>query len=172
MRRGKLTAVAVAGLALAVPASASADPPGSYCADGWKVTKIRNLGMKFKRAQPVQRNENRTNKPITTTFEVSKTKTFTWHLNVKVSAEAKFAIFASVKAEVDGGVERSVTTNLRNNVTYRIPARRAGIGKYGFYYRRVSGVAELGSGGYCRKAIRFRGSVPRGEGWRLSIGRL
>ena len=172
MRTGRRTAVLVTALTLALPASAAADPPGSYCASGWKVTKIRNLGMKFKLAQPVQRNENRTRSPATTSFEVTTQKTFTWRLNVRVSAEAKFAVFASVKAEIDAGVERSVSTNLRNNVTYRIPPRRAAVGKYGFYYRRVSGLAQFGSGGYCRRAFRFRASLPRGQGWRIYVRRL
>ncbi len=166
MRKGKLTAVAVAGLALAVPASASADPPGSYCADGWKVT-VHNRGMKFKLAQPVQRDENHKSAPFRAHFEVGKETRFTWHVNVKVSAEAKFAIFASVKAEVDAGVEHSVSTNLKNGVDPLVKPGYAVIGKYGWYYRRVSGLAQFGSGGYCRRAVAFRASLPRGEGWRV-----
>jgi hypothetical protein len=166
----------LAGLAtaavLAAPAAAAADPPSSYCANGWHVTHIKNLGMSFRLAQPVQRNENRTRHTAVTSFEVSKQTTFTWHLNVKVSAEASFAIFASVKTEVDAGVERSVSTNLRNNVTYRIPPGRAAIGKYGFYYRRVAGIAQYGRGDYCVKGFAFRAALPRGEGWRIYLRKI
>jgi hypothetical protein len=166
-----MASVAVAAL-LAAPAAASAEPPGSFCANGWHVTKMRNLGMKFRLAQPIQRNENRTRRWATTSFEVSTQKTFTWHLDLKVSAEAKFAIFASVKSEIDAGVQRSVSTNLRNNITYVIPPRRAAIGKYGFYYRRVAGIAQYGRGDYCVKSFAFHAVLPRGEGWRIYLRKL
>jgi len=171
MRSVRMASVAVAAL-LAAPAAASAEPPGSFCANGWHVTKMRNLGMKFRLAQPIQRNENRTRRRATTSFEVSTQKTFTWHLNLKVSAEAKFAIFASVKTEIDAGVQRSVSTNLRNNVTYRIPPGYAAIGKYGFFYRRVAGVAQYGRGDFCVKGFGFRAVLPRGEGWRIYLRKL
>jgi hypothetical protein len=171
MRRLYMAAAAIAGL-LAVPASASAEPPSSFCANGWHVTTLHNLGMHFRLAQPIQRNENRTGHAATTSFEVSTQKTFTWHLDVKVSAEAGFAIFASVKTELDGGVQRSVSTNLRNSITYRIPAHRAAIGKYGFYYRRVSGIAQYGKGDYCMRSFRFHAVLPRGQGWRIYVRRL
>jgi hypothetical protein len=172
MRSMRLASVAAAAGCLAVPAGAAADPPGSYCARGWHVKGLRNLGMKFRLAQPVQRNENHTGRSALTTFEVTTQKTFTWHLDVKVSAEAGFAIFASVKTELDAGVQRSVSTNLRNNVTFRIPRHHAAIGKYGFYYRRVTGLAQYGRGDYCVKSVRFYAVLPRGEGWRIYLRRL
>src|SRR5947209_4291329 len=110
MRRVQMAAAAILGL-LALPSAAAAEPPSSYCASGWHVTSLRNLGMKFRLAQPVQRNENRTGHSATTSFEVATQKTFTWHLDVKVSAEAGFAVFASVKTELDAGVQRSVSSN-------------------------------------------------------------
>jgi hypothetical protein len=171
MRSVRIAAAAAVAV-LAAPVAASAEPPSSFCRNGWHVTSIKNLGMKFRLAQPVQRNENRTRRTAVTSFEVSSQKTFTWHLNVKVSAEASFAIFASVKTEIDAGVERSVSTNLRNNVTYRIPPGHAAIGKYGFYYRRVAGIARYGRGDYCVKGVGFRAALPRGEGWRIYLRRL
>jgi hypothetical protein len=171
MRSVRLAGIAAAAI-LAIPTAASADPPSSYCANGWHVTSIRNLGMKFRLAQPVQRNENRTRRAAVTSFEVSTQKTFTWHLDLRVSAEAKFAIFASVKTEIDAGVQRSVSSNLRNTVTYRIPPGYAAIGKYGFFYRRVAGIAQYGRGDYCVRGFGFRAVLPRGEGWRIYLRKL
>ncbi|MFC8598169.1 MULTISPECIES: hypothetical protein [unclassified Isoptericola] len=74
---------------------------------------------------------NRGSSAIRFKWSTKKTKTTRWSVSGSVTAEAKAAIFAKVSATVNGGIEKSNTTEYGAEVSGKVPAHTRKYGDYG-----------------------------------------
>lgn len=119
-----------------------------------------------------RRIENPTGQTAKVTFSSKKQKTVTMSASVKVKASYG-AIFASVEAEVDAGVEKSYTNEIGESVEYKVPSGRAAMGRYGTFIRPVTGRLKKGDGANnCVFDRRITAYLPKASGWRIGIEKL
>lgn len=164
-----LLAATIAASAMLLPtASAMAEP---HCAPGWRFTGLQKKRVRMLVTER-RRIENRTSRTAKVTFESKKAKTVKLSASVKVEGGYN-AIFASVKAEVDAGVEKSVTSEVGESVTFPLRAKRVAHGRHGVFIRPVTGRLTRGdSGSSCLYDRRITAYLPRESGWRISISKF
>lgn len=71
-------------------------------------------------------------------WTAKKTKTTKWSVSGSVTGEAKVAIWAKVSATVNGGMEKSNTTEYGAEVSGKVPAHTRKYGNYGNWQEKVS----------------------------------
>jgi hypothetical protein len=163
-----LIAMVAVAAALVPAAPAVAEP---HCAEGWKFTNIKKKRVRMLVTER-RRIENRTNRTAKVTFESKRAKTVKLSASLKIEASYN-AIFTSVKAEVDVGVEKSVTSEVGESVEYPLRPKRAAHGRHGVFIRPVTGRLTLGDhSSQCRVDKRITAYLPRESGWRISVSKL
>jgi hypothetical protein len=68
---------------------------------------------------------------MSTTFSSNATSTYTYAVGASVSAEVKLAIFAKVKATVNGSISTSKTSTFGESVTVTVPPHSTVYGDHG-----------------------------------------
>ena len=94
----------ISGVFVASPASASISCDPGW---NWQVTQNRKNYLSPKYRTSVT---NSTSHTITADFTTTEAGTYTWSVGASLSAEAKAAIFANVKLEINGSITKSKTT--------------------------------------------------------------
>ena len=160
-----VTLTAVLATGLVAPSVASAEP---HCASGWRFTDMRKKRVRLA-VQERRRIENNTNRAARVTFTSRKSKTV--KMSASLHLEASYnAIFTSVKASIDVGVEKAVSSEIGEAVSFPLPRKRVGHGRYGVFIRPVTGRLTRGSrSNQCLVDRRITAYLPRASGWRVSV---
>ena len=93
------------------------------------------------RTEPIQRNENRTGRTQTATFQSTRTRTVEHHVSAGMEAQlGGFAIIeASIQAKFGVEVVSAKTAKVDNRQSVSVPPHHVAVGAYGVYTRRFIG---------------------------------